>query len=117
VSVASAPDAPLPPGAVPAAALDDLPPGTLLGVEIAGRRICLAHAESGIYAFQDNCTHRDFPLSAGELDGDAVTCAWHGARFDCATGQVKQGPALTALPVYEARVDGNRVLVKRGAPQ
>jgi len=111
VNVASAPDASLPPGAVPAAALDDLPPGTLLGVEIAGRRICLAHAESGIYAFRDNCTHKDFPLSAGELDGDTVECAWHGARFDCASGRALSLPAVKPVKTYEVVVQGGQVYV------
>jgi len=111
VVVASAPDASLPPGAVPAAALEDLPPGTLLGVEVEGQRICLAHAETGIYAFQDNCTHQDFPLSAGELDDDTVECAWHGARFDCVSGRALSLPAIKPVKTYEVVVQGGQIYV------
>jgi len=101
----------LPPGAVRAAALEDLPAGTLLGVEVAGRRICLAHAESGIYAFQDNCTHRDFPLSAGELTDDTVECAWHGARFDVVSGRALCLPAVKPVKTYEVVVQGGQIYV------
>ncbi|HEV2130613.1 MAG TPA: Rieske 2Fe-2S domain-containing protein, partial [Longimicrobiaceae bacterium] len=61
------------------AALSDVPPGEVLGIEAAGKRICLANVEGEIYAFQDNCSHRDFPLSQGELDEDdcTITCEWH----------------------------------------
>jgi 3-phenylpropionate/trans-cinnamate dioxygenase ferredoxin subunit len=40
-----------------------------------------------------------------------IQCAWHGARFDCTTGEVRQGPALRPLPVFEVRMDGDSVLV------
>jgi nitrite reductase/ring-hydroxylating ferredoxin subunit len=101
----------LPPGAVLAATVEDLPPGTLLGVEVAGRRICLAHAESGIYAFQDNCTHKDFPLSAGELVDDTVECAWHGAQFDVESGRALCLPAIKPVKTYEVVVQGGQIYV------
>jgi len=40
---------------------------------------------------------------------------WHGARFDCLTGVVQQGPATDALTPYPVRIEGDRVLV--GPPE
>ena len=101
------------------ASVDQVPDeGTLGVVRSDGSRICLIKSQGRISAIADNCTHQDFEMNLGDVLPDGtIQCAWHGARFDCATGQVKQGPALRDLPVYEARVDGNRVLVRRGAPQ
>ena len=51
-------------------------------------------------------------MSLGDVLPDgSIQCAWHGARFDCATGEVRQGPAITALPVFDVRIDGSSVLV------
>lgn len=51
-------------------------------------------------------------MSAGDVLSDGtIQCAWHGARFDCATGEVKQVPATEPLPVYEVALDGDKILV------
>jgi len=93
------------------ASLDDVPPGTLLGVEADGHRICLVNTEGEIYALRDNCSHRDFPLSAGELDGDELECTWHGARFDVRTGRALCLPAVRPVKTYEVRVEDGEIYV------
>lgn len=97
---------------VTAASLAELPEGAVLGVEVEGVQVCLAHCEGEVYAFQDNCTHRDFPLSNGELDDDcSITCEWHGARFDVRTGAVLTPPATRPVRVYACRVAGDTIEV------
>lgn len=77
-----------------------------------GERICLIRRGTRITAVQDICTHQEFAMSAGDVLADGtIQCAWHGARFDCATGAVKQIPATDPLPVYEVMVEGDQVLV------
>jgi len=61
----------------------------------------------------DRCSHRGGPLSGGEMDNGCVTCPWHGSRFDLATGDVRQGPAVVAQPVYETRSSSGTVEVRR----
>jgi 3-phenylpropionate/trans-cinnamate dioxygenase ferredoxin component len=99
-------------GFIRAATLDDVAPGTLLAVELQGRRVCLANADGEIYAVQDNCTHKDFPLSAGELEDEQLTCAWHGARFDLATGRALCLPAVKPVRTYEVRVQDGEIFVQ-----
>lgn len=99
---------------VKAAALSELPDeGAVLGVEVGGRKVALARVDGEVYAFADNCSHRDFPLSVGEVDAAActVTCEWHGAAFDIRTGEPTCGPAFKPIPVYGVRVDANEVWV------
>lgn len=102
---------------VRAAALSDVPEGEVLGVEVEGVRVCLANVDGEVYAFQDRCSHRDFPLSNGELDTDdyTITCEWHGAMFDIRTGAVTCLPATRPIPVYPCRVEGDEVLVDMAA--
>lgn len=100
-------------GFVRVAALSELPEGAVLGVEAEGRRVCLARCEGEVYAFADNCTHRDFPLSAGELDPEdcTITCEWHGAMFDVRSGRALCLPATAAVEVYDCRVEEGAILV------
>ena len=95
------------------ASLGELPDGSVLGVEAEGKAICLAHCAGEVYAFADNCTHRDFPLSQGELDTDecTVTCEWHGAEFDVRTGAALCLPATRPVKVYPARIEGGDIYV------
>jgi 3-phenylpropionate/trans-cinnamate dioxygenase ferredoxin component len=95
------------------ASLDELPEGEVLGVEAGGARICLARVDGEVYAFQDRCSHRDFPLSSGELDPDecTITCDWHGAQFDVRTGEAKCLPATQPIRVYECRVEDGEIYV------
>jgi 3-phenylpropionate/trans-cinnamate dioxygenase ferredoxin subunit len=87
--------------------------GAVLGVEAAGRRIALARVDGEVYAFADNCSHRDFPLSLGEVDTQActVTCEWHGAAFDIRTGEAVCVPATRPIAVYETKVEDGAVWV------
>jgi len=98
---------------VSVARLSEVPPGEMLAVEVEGVRVSLANCEGEVYAFTDNCSHRDFPLSSGELDTEecTVTCDWHGAQFDIRTGKALCLPAVKPIQVYECRVEGDEVLV------
>jgi 3-phenylpropionate/trans-cinnamate dioxygenase ferredoxin subunit len=101
-------------GWIRAAALSDLPEeGAVLGVQAAGRRVALARVDGEVYAFADNCSHRDFPLSVGEVDAGSctVTCEWHGAAFDLRTGEPTCPPAIKPIPVYAVRVDADEVWI------
>ena len=84
----------------------------------SGEAVCLVLHDGGISALSDICTHQHFAMSQGDLLHDGtIQCAWHGARFDCRTGEVKQIPASTPLPVYEVRVEGDSVLVGPRKPR
>ena len=103
---------------VAVARLDDLPPGTLLGVALPdGTPICLANVDGAVRAVHDCCTHQAFTLSSGELAEGEIECAWHGARFDAATGAVRRGPACDALATYAVRVVGDAIEVGPRMPE
>lgn len=99
--------------------IQDVPDGGTLGVTRKnGARICLIRRGQIITALHGICTHQEFEMSAGDVLADGtIQCAWHGARFDCATGEVKQVPATEPLPVYAVRVEGDCVLVGSVQPR
>jgi nitrite reductase/ring-hydroxylating ferredoxin subunit len=92
----------------------ELPEGTLLGVRTAaGEEICLFNYRGQIGAVHNVCTHAEFPLSDGRLGNDGtIECVWHGARYACLTGEVRRGPAIDPVGVYEVVVQHGKVLVR-----
>jgi nitrite reductase/ring-hydroxylating ferredoxin subunit len=93
------------------ASLADVPPGTLLRAETGGRAICLANVDGEVYAFRDNCSHKDFPLSEGQLEGSRIECVWHGAHFDVTTGRALRLPAIKPIHTYEVKVEDGEIHV------
>jgi 3-phenylpropionate/trans-cinnamate dioxygenase ferredoxin subunit len=94
------------------AALQDLAPGTLLEVVVGETSICLARTEDGeVYAFRNNCSHRDFPLHLGSLEDHQLECAWHGARFDVMTGRAIRLPAIKPIQSYEVKMEDDSIYV------
>lgn len=94
------------------ASLEDLPTDTLKAVGANGARIVLANAEGDIYALEDRCSHQDFPLSDGELEGTSLECIYHGAAFDVCSGRALQLPALRPVKAFEVEVREGEVYVQ-----
>ena len=97
----------------PVASVSELSEGTLLQrVRPSGDAICLVRRNDEISALSDICTHQHFSMSLGDLLEDgSLQCAWHGTRYDCRTGEVKQEPATSPLPVFQVRLEGDTILV------
>jgi nitrite reductase/ring-hydroxylating ferredoxin subunit len=90
----------------------DVAPGQGIAVEVHGTKIALFNVDGTFYAIGGTCTHRGGPLAEGELDGTTVTCPWHGARFDCASGKNLTPPAPSEVPSYPVRVEGDEIQVE-----
>ncbi|MCC6904894.1 MAG: non-heme iron oxygenase ferredoxin subunit [Anaerolineae bacterium] len=94
------------------AALEDVPPGGRLVVEVRNVWIVIFNVGGRLYAVEDICTHDDGPLAEGELDDHEIMCPRHGARFDIRTGRVLSMPATKPVRRFEVRAEGNDVLVE-----
>jgi nitrite reductase/ring-hydroxylating ferredoxin subunit len=101
------------------AAVGDIAAGKLVPIEAAGRKLLLARVGDAFYAAQRKCPHLGFNLCRGTLDGLAVVCPLHKAKFDLVTGAVDRDPMLlflhmkakSDLAVYPVRLDGEDILV------
>ncbi|MCA9156473.1 MAG: Rieske 2Fe-2S domain-containing protein, partial [Planctomycetales bacterium] len=68
------------------AGVADIPdPGKQL-FEVDERIVVLFHVAGEFYCLDDVCTHDGGPLGEGALDGCAIACPRHGAKFDIRTG-------------------------------
>lgn len=91
---------------------DDLPPGTMVCVEVGGRRVLVANVDGVFYATDDTCTHEDASLSSGSLNGDLVKCPLHGSRFSLRTGEPVEEPAEEPLECYPVKIENGAVFVE-----
>ncbi len=96
------------------AGLDDCAVGQLKGVMADGVSVVLANVDGKMCALEDRCSHEEFPLSDGELDGQDVICIYHGARFDACTGQRKALPAVLPVRSFPVEVRDGDIYVDVG---
>ena len=99
---------------LPVAQASEIPVGQCKPVDAGGKRLLVCHTEQGFYAVDDTCTHDDGPLADGWLDGNAIECPRHGARFDVQTGQVLCLPAAVPIRSYPLSIEGNQISVDVG---
>lgn len=90
-----------------------VPTEALVARTVDGVRVMVATTEQGRFALTDRCSHRGGPLSEGTLDGSCVTCPWHGSQFELASGIPARGPASIPQPVYENRVEAEKLELRR----
>ncbi|MDP2957130.1 MAG: non-heme iron oxygenase ferredoxin subunit [Longimicrobiales bacterium] len=94
------------------ASLSDVPAGTLRGVFAKMRLLVLANVDGDVYALEDRCSHQEFPLSDGELDGSDLVCIHHGARFDACTGKNKGLPAVRPVNSFPVEIRDGEIYVE-----
>ena len=101
------------------ASLADLGIGMILPVEAAGVKLMLTQIGTSVYAAARKCPHLGFNLCRGSLEGTAVVCPLHKAKFDLKTGEVERDPRLlfinmkakTGLRVFPVKVLDNDIFV------
>src|SRR5947209_14892829 len=74
------------PDFVRAGTLEELKAKGRLVVHGQHRPILLVHADGHVYALDNRCPHMGFPLDRGTVEDGILTCHWHHARFDLASG-------------------------------
>jgi 3-phenylpropionate/trans-cinnamate dioxygenase ferredoxin subunit len=94
------------------ASVSDVPIDSVKSVVADEQEICLAHCDDGnFYAIDDVCTHENFLLSGGELDGCDVECPQHGSKFNVKTGKVTGLPAVIPARTFPVTVEDGDVYV------
>ena len=91
----------------------ELPPGKLHKVSINEKDILIVNLDGNFFAVDDTCTHSGASLSDGTLEGQTVTCGWHGAQFDCKTGTLAKFPAkINNIKSYNVIVESDEVFLE-----
>ncbi len=90
----------------------DVPIGELKQFNVKEKEIMIVNRDNKFYGLDARCTHAGAPLAEGELNGDILTCPWHGSRFNITNGAVVRGPAREPLKVYTTETEDDYVYVE-----
>ena len=71
----------------------NLQPGESRCYDIEGfRPIALYNVSGTLFALDNTCPHAGGPLGEGNLDGEVISCPWHGWKFNVRTGDCLKNP-------------------------
>ena len=71
---------------VPVCPLDELKQDRFKVLSAEGRTILVLLEEGRVFALDNRCPHMGFPLHRGTVRDGILTCHWHHAKFDLASG-------------------------------
>jgi len=95
---------------VTVAKTDEIPPGTGMVAEVNGKSLAVFNVDGAFHVIDNTCVHRGGPLGEGDLEGEVVTCPWHGWEFNVTTGVSVNNPS-SCVASYPVVLDGNEIKV------
>lgn len=95
--------------------LEDFAVGERKVVYLDGQQVALFNIDGTLHAVSNRCSHARGPLSEGTVEqGEnvcTVTCPWHYAKYDLATGKVVDGVASAPVPTYQTEIRDGVIFV------
>jgi len=67
-------------------------------------------ADGAFYAMEAGCKHQNAGLSEGRIEGEVVTCRWHGWKYDLRTGECVWG-SEARLHRYGCKVENGDIYI------
>jgi 3-phenylpropionate/trans-cinnamate dioxygenase ferredoxin component len=97
---------------VDAGLVAELPEGGAVSLSVGRFMVAVGRNGGDCFAVEDVCTHDGAELVGGTVDGDAIVCPRHGARFCLRTGEALTPPAYEPIRVFETKVENGRLWVR-----
>jgi len=88
-----------------------VPPGSMKQFYVSDFEVLVVNLDTKIFCLAGRCTHAGAPLAEGTLNGETLTCPWHGSQFNVTDGSVLRGPAEKKLKVYSSEMQDGVVFI------
>ena len=100
-------------GKIIACKTTELDSGKMKKVIVDGKEIVISNVDGNYFACDDTSTHSGASLSEGTINNSTITCGWHGAQFDCTTGNLAKFPAkINNLKSYTVTVESEDIFIE-----
>lgn len=96
---------------VKVAAVTEIEQGEALKVGEGDTAVAVFNVGGQFFATQDKCTHGEWSLSDGYLEGDVIECTLHWGKFCVRTGKVRALPACDPIKVFPLEIRDGEVFV------
>lgn len=94
-----------------AGSLAELQSGKAMKATVDGQKVALFLLDGDVIATNGRCPHAHGPLHNGEVEGETLTCPWHGWSFNLRSGACDEDPELI-LERFAVVIDGDDILVR-----
>jgi len=98
---------------VQAAKVSDIKTGGLKTVSFNGEDVTIAKVNGKYYAIRAICNHAGWDLAEGELEGESIVCAGHGAKWNLSTGEAEFDEPLDPEPLYDVKVEEDAIFLRK----
>jgi nitrite reductase/ring-hydroxylating ferredoxin subunit len=89
-----------------------VPPGTIRQFNVKDNEILVVNVVGEPSCVGARCTHAGAPLEEGTIEGEVLTCPWHGSQFKVTDGSVVRGPAEKPLKTYKVTIRDGSVFIE-----
>lgn len=92
------------------AEVSDCPPGAARELVVEDKIVALFNIDGELVAVDGICPHQGGPLARGQINDGAVTCPWHGWRFQL-VDRANGAGATNSLICYPVKTEGADILI------
>ena len=90
---------------------EDISPGSGIVAEVDDKNLAVFNVDGNYFVIDNTCIHRGGPLGEGDLNGDVVTCPWHGWDYNVKTGACTNNPDA-CVKAYAVTLEGSDIKVE-----
>lgn len=95
--------------------MSEVPVGEVRSVAVDNSIVAVCNVDGTFYAFEGTCPHAGGPLGDGFLNGDTLTCPWHGWQFDVKSGACTFSPDIIQ-DKFTVVVKGDQLEISAATP-
>jgi len=89
----------------------ELKPGEMKRISLDSKRLLLVNAEGQYYCVDEMCSHEDYSLYFGCIQGKRIKCSLHGSYFSLESGAPLNEPADCPIRTYPVSLGEGQVWV------
>ncbi len=90
---------------------EEVEAGTGIVAEVKDMCVAVFNVNGTFHVIDNTCMHRGGPLGEGDLEGETVSCPWHGWEYNVKTGHCVNNPS-SHVKSYPTKVENDEIHIE-----
>ena len=90
---------------------DEVAAGQGIVAEVKDMCVAVFNVDGAFHVIDNTCMHRGGPLGEGDVDGEVVSCPWHGWEYNVKTGHCVNNPS-SHVKSYPTKVENDEIQIE-----